>query len=94
MSRRLFGECESGNLEEAKLMVLDGANVNMTNNDNFGETPLYEASRDGHLEIVKVLIDVCALLDTANNNGWTPLYIASENGHLEIVIVIINQLIC
>ena len=37
MFRTLHDECESGNVEEAQQMILNGANVNMTNNDNFGD---------------------------------------------------------
>ena len=57
--------------------------------DNDGCKPLYIASNNEHLEIVKVLIDAGAILVKANKIGRTPLYIASINGQLEIVKVLI-----
>ena len=101
MTRTLYNECESGNVEEAQQMILNGADVNMTNdknnedndnnysNDNRGRTPLYIASCNGHLEIVKVLIASGALLDKATKYALTPLYVASCLGKLEIVKVLI-----
>ena len=71
MSGTLYDECASGNVEVAEQMILNGADVNMTNNnDNYnkGERPLYRASCNGHLEIVNVLIASGALLDQAANN--------------------------
>ena len=61
--------------------------MNEANND--GRTPLYIASQESHLEVVKVLIVSDGLVNKANHNVRTPLYIASELGHLEIVKVLI-----
>ena len=52
-------------------------------------TPLFIASRNGHLEVVKFLIASGGLVNQADNDGWTPLYIACCDGHLEIVKVLI-----
>ena len=92
MSGTLYDECASGNVEEAQQMILNGADVNMTSDKdcfNKGTTPLYIASCNGRLEIVKVLIASGALLDKANNDGETPLINAIMNGYLEIVKVLI-----
>ena len=87
MSQTLCDVCKSGDLNQVKSMIVNGADVNMT--DHRGETPLYRASWNGHLEIVKVLIASGALLDKADNNGETPLWTAIHNGELEIVKVLI-----
>jgi len=43
------------------------------------------ASLYGDLEVVKLLLEKGANIDTVNNRGRTPLYWASRNGHLEVV---------
>ena len=50
----------------------------------YGETPIMGASKKGHLEIVKCLVEHGADVNTSDGNGITPLVIASRNGHTEI----------
>ena len=49
-----------------------GAEVNKTNID--GDTPLHEASRRGHLEVVNVLVAAGAEVNKTNNGGGIPLH--------------------
>jgi ankyrin repeat protein len=44
-----------------------GADINVKNNN--GLTPLYNASRNGHLEVMKYLKSVGADIHAKNNNG-------------------------
>ncbi|XP_041471850.1 uncharacterized protein LOC121421254 [Lytechinus variegatus] len=59
--------------------------------DNKGITPLHSASFNGHLDVVKYLIDQGAQANTANNAGVTPLHNASFNGHFDVVKYLIDQ---
>ena len=54
-------------------------------------TPLYIASHEGHLEIVKVLIAGGGDVNKADKYGNTPVHVVSEYGHLEIVKVLISN---
>jgi hypothetical protein len=54
--------------------------------DADGETPLYRAACQGHLEVVQFLVrDGGAAVDQADKYGQTPLFIAAREGHLEVV---------
>ena len=65
----LFEAADEGNLENTKLLVSQGANINA----NLGSytTPLYEAAGSGHLEVVKFLVEQGAdPLGTYPNENW------------------------
>ena len=46
--------------------------------------------RDGHLEVVRLLVEAGADKNKADNDGLTPLFMASHNGLLEIVRLLID----
>jgi ankyrin repeat protein len=79
-----FNATENGNLDKLKECIRKG--VDKEAKDKYGWTALHHASFDGHLEIVKYLIEKCHVdKKVKGNNGWTALHYASEQGHLEIV---------
>ena len=61
-------------------LVLDKDQAN-----NQGATPLYIAAENGHLDVVRHLVEVGADKDQASNQRATPLFIAALNGHLDVV---------
>ena len=64
--------------------MLDGIEINQPAND--GSTPLYHASRHGHVETVKLFLGAEGInVNKSIKNGATPLFMASENNHIEIV---------
>ena len=52
---------------------------------NLGCPPLYAASSQGHLEVVRLLLEANADKDKATNDGYTPLFVAAEQRHLEVL---------
>ncbi len=66
-----------------RLLINQGASLNHSKNQD-GETPLTEAIKGGNLEIVKILVERGAKLDSKNNAGQTPLAVANSQGHREI----------
>ena len=51
-----------------------------------GTTPLHLAAKNGHLEVVRLLIEAGVDINKARtNDGATPLHIATQKGHVEVV---------
>lgn len=73
-----------GWLDGVKLFCENGADVNFA--VRFGETPVYYASRNGHLDVVKFLVEEChADFNITSDSGHTAVSIASGFGQLEVV---------
>ena len=56
-----------------------------------GATALHIASREGFLEIAKILIENGADVNAIDNEGWTPLMRANINGHHEVVALLVSK---
>ena len=49
-----------------------------------GSTPILMAAKNGHIEIVKMLMNTTDNPNAPNNDGWTPQDIALHENHHEI----------
>jgi len=49
-----------------------------------GKTLLHESCQNGSLDIIRLLVDNGANLETKDNSGNTALHYASENGHIHV----------
>ncbi len=56
-----------------------------------GMTALLLASRDGHLDAAKLLVEVGADVDAADPNGMTPLLMALTNGQIDVAKLLLEQ---
>ncbi|VDM66056.1 unnamed protein product [Strongylus vulgaris] len=65
-----------------------GANINQTTNTS--STPLRGACYDGHLEIVKYLVEHGADIEIANQHGHTSLMIAAYRQKVDVVKYLIS----
>ena len=59
--------------------------------NEFSQTPLHLAVIEGHLEIVKYLIDKKADVNAQDRQGWTPIFCACSANHLEIIDILIDN---
>lgn len=86
----LLKACKAGDLEGANTLIHQGANVNYK--DGYTRwSPLYMASREGHAEVVEMLISKGAVVNDQDRNGISPLYFTSKYGHLEVVEMLIKN---
>ena len=73
-----------GNISRSRRLIKAGADVNVIN--KYGVTPMFIASQNGYLEIVDLLLEAGADVNTAHKeSGLTPLWIAAQQGHSEII---------
>lgn len=56
-----------------------GADVNTQAND--GASALFEASKNGHSEVVEILLSYRADVNKSNKAGLFPIHLAAKNGH-------------
>ena len=75
-----------GEVSLAEKMVKKGADVNKT-----GWTPLHYAASNGHVAVVKLLLENYAYIDAESPNGSTPLMMASMYGNPETVQLLLDE---
>lgn len=71
-------------------IIARGANVNWVSRTR-GTSALVAASTNGHVEIVRLLLQNGASVDLQCNDGWTPLMGASEEGHIEVAKLLLQE---
>jgi ankyrin repeat protein len=77
---------------EVKILV--DAGVNIDAKDNYGNTPLHEAARQGNINIIMSLVAKGAEINAINNYGDTPLHWSAERGLTDIVDFLIEKSKC
>ena len=60
------------------------------NIDVKGLIPLHWSAENGHLEVVRALIEAGADVNARAENGLIPLILSAQNGHLEVVRALIE----
>eukprot|EP01059_Diplonema_ambulator_P033650 TRINITY_DN7143_c0_g1_i3.p1 TRINITY_DN7143_c0_g1~~TRINITY_DN7143_c0_g1_i3.p1 ORF type:complete len:106 (+),score=18.65 TRINITY_DN7143_c0_g1_i3:352-669(+) len=91
-------------LEAVKLLVEHGVPVDLKHEGKgvlpsphapyTGDTPLIRASREGHLDIVRFLLQHGAQIDAKDDEGCTPLDCARSAGHLDVVKELQSAMAC
>jgi len=77
--------------EELVRLLLDhGADRAAADATNRGMTVLHYSSCQGHTDLVRLLIDAGANLNTPDSKGYTALHLAAEWGELEVVRILLK----
>ena len=83
----LFRAAVAGNADTVRAL-LASPNVDVNAVDEHGNTPLIEAARFGHDQVVTALLIAKANVNARNDQGKTALMLAAEGGHDETVRVL------
>ncbi|KAL7954774.1 ankyrin repeat-containing domain protein [Trichoderma compactum] len=67
------------------LLATCKSKIDVKAQDSRGETALHLAAQQGHLDVLRLLLQAAADVDTANGRGETPLIRAARNGHTALV---------
>ena len=83
---------EQGHLEIVRLLVENGANVNLSDRPGkkLGKTPLMCAAQTNQFETVRFLLEQGAAVDAQNKRGQTALFYAVEEEAVEAVEVLLE----
>lgn len=80
---RLVAACKEGNVADVETFLAKGrAEVNRRDDEDW--TPLFWACFNGHLDIVKLLVNAGAAVQLMDKQGRSPLYLSSGWGGEEI----------
>ncbi|XP_045166338.1 ankyrin repeat domain-containing protein 10-like [Mercenaria mercenaria] len=79
----LFWSCCRGYLDIVHLLLLHGADVNMST--AWGATPLHASADHNHVDILILLLKYGANVNQQTTNGDTPSHLASYRGYAECV---------
>jgi ankyrin repeat protein len=89
-SSEIHTAAKSGDLESLIRLVERDSKI-VEEKDNTGLTPLQWAVFNGHLNIVKKLLELDADISVQTNGGSSLLHVAAENGHKECVELLISK---
>lgn len=80
-----------GNTEIVVLLLENGADVNLYNENQYGTTALIEAAQRGQPEVVKLLLDHGADINQQDKYGDPALNWATYYGHLDVVQLLVDR---
>lgn len=92
VQKKLWDAAKSGDVEAARKAIVDGADINAldTRRSRSGRRPLNWAAYYNNIEVLKLLLEKGADINTANLTGFTPIHHAVENNAKESVIILIE----
>jgi len=89
-ANRLTTAIEKGALSEVQTYIEESKSY-LELPDEDGQPPLHVAIQEGQMEIVKLLLDAGASVESVGYHGWHPLHIAASLGNLELVDLLLER---
>jgi len=90
--KALFTAIKENNYGKVTSLLREKKNIDINKKNKKGVTPIHPASSGGNTNIVKILIEKGADVDSpADKDGHTPLHDAAFEGHLEIVKLLLEK---
>ncbi|MFC1764701.1 ankyrin repeat domain-containing protein [Planctomycetota bacterium] len=89
LTNALLDAIQSNNLDKAKELIAQGADVNAK--DNQGNPLLYTVASEGHRQMVELLVTSGADINATGQNNGTPLHRAAVKGHRDVVEILLKH---
>ena len=77
-----------GRSDIARWLLENGADTHSQRDDS---APIHLATANGHLEVIKILLEHRVNIDSVDTDGTTPLHLASSSGNAEIVRLLLEE---
>jgi ankyrin repeat protein len=91
---KLIKSVKTGNIAEAKRLILEMSDQEISITNKFNSTALHEAAKQGHKEVCELLINKMSpeAVNATNKNCKTALHEAAKQGHKEVCELLINKM--
>lgn len=80
----LFVACRNGSIKAVKKLITKDKAI-ISKCDWHNRTPFYIACKEGHTDVVQILLKVGVDAAFCDEDEKSPLYVSSENGHITVV---------
>ncbi|TKC08914.1 ankyrin repeat domain-containing protein [Pedobacter frigoris] len=80
-----------GHEELARVLIANGAEVNVPTSNGFNVFPIHSAVAARNYKITKMLLDAGAAVNVKQQAGFTPLHAAAQYGDIEILILLLEH---
>ncbi len=77
--------------DTVKFLIIERSQDANTRGFDDNETPLSGASREGHLKVAEVLLELGADVKAQDKDNWTALHVASAYGHIKITRMLLEH---
>lgn len=80
-----------GHVDAVKVLLANGAAVDVTDKSRFRNTALDAAVAANRTDVVRILLDAGANVNVRDASRYTPLHKAADNGNIEIVRLLLDR---
>jgi len=81
----LMHAAKTGDIPRVEQLLELGAKIHINAQDSNGCTALMHAAQDGHTDMIDLLCNAGATLDTQDSNGCTALMHAAQGSHIHVI---------
>ncbi|XP_065649233.1 transient receptor potential cation channel subfamily A member 1 homolog isoform X2 [Hydra vulgaris] len=86
----LYIGAEENSKESLEILCQHDIKMLLEEFDKHELTPLHIAAKEGHENIVQILLNLGACIDSKNDENLTPLHLASKHGHYRVVELLLS----
>ena len=90
-NEQLLNAAEHGRLDEVRSLLWDRADLESRRDDDWEQTPLHLAVEGGHRDVVQLLLEKNARIETTDRFGTTPLHLAVIESQIKVAQLLLEK---